>query len=447
MQVALLTGAFVIAAGALTAFLAAVDADLAAATLTLLGLIVVAAGLGPVPAVVTVTVAYVAVNIAFSPPTGRVTVTKVDDLVPFAVFALAATACSMSRERPDLRPLVAVIGTSIASAVLLAADADLVVAALVLLGVVVLTALLGAPAAVTAVCASYVALNYWFTVPVGSFEITKAADLAPLIAFIAAAAASAGTVARINWLRRRATLVEQREFEARVAQAASESRATFLASMTHNLRTPLATIRASVSAVLGPAGDDADQRTRLLRNARDETDRLDRLVTKVLQMTRIHAGASTPNLELVDLGELAGRVVHRMEHLATAQGIRVALSTEDLVFAPVDPDMLELVFVVMLENAVKFAPADSQIDVRVGNASSTTARVSVADHGPGVPEEQRERVFDEFVRLDPAGDGSGLGLTIARSMVEAHGGRMWLEQTPDGGATTVVELPTRGAPA
>jgi K+-sensing histidine kinase KdpD len=378
----------------------------------------------------------------FTSPTGSIAIDKVEDLVPLAAFALAALVCSRPSAHLDVRPLVAVIAVGVASAVLVGTDADLVTAALVLLGVVVLTAVTGIPSAVTAVVASYLALNYWFTPPKGSLEISKADDLVPLLAFIIAAAASAGTVARINWLRQRAALVEQREFDARVAQATSEDRAMFLASMTHNLRTPLATIRASIAAVLSAPKDDTERRTTLLMNAQSETDRLDRLVTKVLQITRIHAGALEPNPETIELGELTGRAARRLQHLAGDRDVKVAVTSDELVFASVDPDMLELVIIVMLENALRYAPPRSQIDVVVDATTDHGARVRVSDHGPGIPPEHRKDVFDEFVRLDTDGSSSGLGLTIARSMIEAHDGTMWIEETPGGGASAVVLLPT-----
>src|SRR5262249_47758572 len=153
------------------------------------------------------------------------------------------------------------------------------------------------------------------TRPIGSLEITKVDDLVPLLAFVIAAATSVATVARVNWLRRQTELTEQRVFDARVAQATSDDRAAFLASMTHNLRTPLATIKAALSALLVTPDDDVERRRRLVTNARAETDRLEALVTKVLELARIHAGGLEPNREPVDLGELAGQAAQRMHDL------------------------------------------------------------------------------------------------------------------------------------
>jgi two-component system sensor histidine kinase KdpD len=437
--------AIVASTAVLSALLRLVDGDLATAALALLALVVAAASFGAAYGAVAVACAFLALNWWFTQPVDSFSIDKVEDLVPLLAFAVAAAACSLAGARLDLRPVGAVVGVGAVSAILVATDADLVVAALVLLGVVVVTAVVGVSSAVTAVAASYLALNYWFTPPIGSLEITKVEDLVPLVAFALAAAASAATVARIEWLHRRALIIEQREFDARVSQATSDSRAAFLAAMTHNLRTPLATIKTSLSALLASPEGPVDQRMQLLANARVETDRLERLVTKVLELARIHAGAIEPSLEPVDLGELAGVAARRLDHLASQQGIRVKVHSPDIVVASVDPDMLELVFIVMLENALRYAPTDSQIDLVVESTANGASSVRVVDHGPGIPAAHHETVFDEFVRLDRDGAGSGLGLTIARTMVEAHGGRMWIQDTPGGGATVAASIPAEVA--
>jgi two-component system sensor histidine kinase KdpD len=431
----------VIGTACISALVRLVDADLATAALALFALVVLAASFGASYGAVAVMCGYLALNYWFTDPVDALVIDKVEDLVPLLAFAMAAAACALPAARLDARPVAAVVAVSITSAVLVGGDADLVVAALVLLGIVVVTAVMGVASAVTAVAASYLALNYWFTPPVGSLEITKVQDLVPLVAFAAAAAASAATVARIEWLRRRAALVEQREFEARVSQATSESRAAFLAAMTHNLRTPLATIKTSLSALLASPEGPVAQRVQLLDNARAETDRLERLVTKVLELARIHAGAMEPSPEPVDLGELAGASARRLDHLAGQRQVQVKVQSDDIVVASVDPDMLDLVFIVMLENALRFAPPHSQIDVVVERGATGESIVRVVDHGPGIPAQHHEAVFEEFVRLDRDGAGSGLGLTIARTMVEAHGGRIWIQDTPGGGATVVASLP------
>jgi two-component system sensor histidine kinase KdpD len=426
---------------AAAAVLLAVDADVATAAIALLAVVALAACFGPAYGTCAVVCSYVALNYWFTEPANALGIQKVEDLVPLVTFVVAAIACSVPSAHLDVRPVAAVVVAGVAVALLVAFDSDLVIAALLLLGVVVLTAVMGLPAAATAVGASYIGLNYWFIPPVGSLEITKAQDLAPLIAFAFAAAASVATIARINWLRRHAADTEQQAFDARVAQATSDNRAAFLAAMTHNLRTPLATIKTSISALLASPDSPVERRTRLLMHARSETDHLERLVTKVLELARIHAGAVEPSTEPIDLGELAGAAARRLDHLASQRDVHVNVQCPDIVVAMIDPDMLDLVVIVMLENALRYAPPDSVIDVVITGAANGASTIHVVDRGPGVPIAQREAVFEEFVRLDRDAAGSGLGLTIARTLVAAHGGRMWIDDTPGGGATVAVHLP------
>ena len=324
---------------------------------------------------------------------------------------------------------------------LLLADADLAVASMVYTGLVVVVALLGPVAAAFAVVGSYVALNFWFTPPFESLEINQFEDLLPLIVFAAVAAVSAGTVSRLDWLRRRQAEIEHQMFEARVSSAVNESRAAFLSAMTHNLRTPLATVKATVSGLgSSPAITNGSEEAALVAIAVDETDRLERLVTKVLELSRIHAGALQPSAEPTDVGELAGVAVRRMRHLARGRTIRLA-SGDELLIVTVDPSMIELVFVVLLENALRYAPEGTEILLRADAGADGSCELRVVDHGPGIPAADRERVFEEFVRLDAREQGSGLGLAIARALVEAHGGRIWVETTPGGGATVAFSLP------
>ena len=211
--------------------------------------------------------------------------------------------------------------------------------------------------------------------------------------------------------------------------------------MTHNLRTPLATIKATISAVTSapPVRSDPDA-TKLLATADEEIDRLERLVTKVLELARIHADALEPRTEPTDVGELARVAARRLRHLASRHQVHLVVDDE-LMIVTVDPAMIELVLVIALENAVRFAPIGSEILVRATAAAHLRCEIRIVDHGPGIAAEDRERVFEEFVRLDARGQGSGLGLAIARAFVEAHGGAIWVEPTPGGGATIAVSLP------
>jgi two-component system sensor histidine kinase KdpD len=270
-----------------------------------------------------------------------------------------------------------------------------------------------------------------------------------LIVFALTAVACGFTVARVNSLRRKAEESERAAFNARLDAAVNESRAGFLAAMTHNLRTPLASIKASVETLEDPtaAVDDAT-RAQLLSTAHEETERLERLVTKVLELSRIHAGAIEPRLEPTDVGEITRGAVRRLRYLAARDRVRLSVA-DDAVVVAVDPEMVELVLVILIENALRVAPDGTEVAVVVGPEPAGGCRIEVIDHGPGIPVQSREKVFEEFVRLEGAPDqtGSGLGLAIARALVDAHGGTIGIDDTPGGGATFTVTLPDVGTPA
>jgi K+-sensing histidine kinase KdpD len=330
------------------------------------------------------------------------------------------------------RPAAALLMVSVLTAVLVALDADFAVASLLLVVVVVLASLLGYAAGFTAAFASYLSLNSFFTVPDDA--------AVALVAYTATVVAVGATVARMDTLRRQATVREQEARDARLLAAVEEERAGFLSAMTHNLRTPLGAIKAAVSALGAPDVQlSAAEEEELLEVAFDETDRLERLVTKVLELSRIRAGFLDVDYETVDVGDLIREAVRRLRHLATDHEIRLVVDgTVPLV--PVDPAMIALVMVSLLENALRFAPPGSGVVVRVTRAAAGV-EIRIVDHGPGIAACDRVRVFEAFERGDAPTDGTGLGLAIARAFVNAHHGSIAVDDTPGGGATFVVSLP------
>ncbi|HEY3670173.1 MAG TPA: ATP-binding protein [Acidimicrobiia bacterium] len=324
------------------------------------------------------------------------------------------------------------------TAVLLACDADPTVAISGYFVVVVVTALFGTPAAITGMVASYLAFNFWFIPPRGSLPLNSVDDVASLIAFVFAAAACSVVVTRLNSMRRKAEAHERAAYDAELAAAINENRAAFLSSMTHNLRTPLASIRAAADTLRSPSARmDDPTRARLVATVHDEADRLERLVGKVLELSRVHAGVLEPEPEATDVAELTREAVRRLRHVAPHHSIDLAVEG-DLLVVDTDPAMLELVLVNLLENALRYGPTGTDIGV-FARAVGTGCEIRVVDHGPGIAPADRERVFEEFVRLD--GPGSGLGLAIARAVTECQQGSLTYETTPGGGATFVVALP------
>jgi len=241
--------------------------------------------------------------------------------------------------------------------------------------------------------------------------------------------------------------LERSANDARVDAEVNRARAAFFAAAGHNLRTPLASITASVSALID--SDDVlsgDDRRQLLETIRDETSRLARMVSKVLSQSLIQGSDLRPDREPVDLGGMAQVAVGRLGPAASRHHIELDIPT-DLGPLSLDVTMLEQILLNLLENAVRFAPPGSTVTVSAQRRDNVVD-LRVIDHGPGVAERERELVFNEFHRSmsRTEGEGTGLGLAIVRALTAAHGGTTWCEETPGGGATFVVRFPLSDPP-
>ncbi len=229
---------------------------------------------------------------------------------------------------------------------------------------------------------------------------------------------------------------------ARLDSEANEARAALFSSVTHDLRTPLASIKAGVSSLLQPdVSYDAEQERDLLQTVLEETDRLNRLVGNILDLARVRARALEPAKTTTSLEDVIEAVLARMGPRLKGFSVRTILRP-DLPDIPMDPVQIDQVMTNLIENAVRFSPPGGEILISVAPWRSAQ-RVRVADQGPGIPAEDRERVFEAFHRGE-AGDGhtgTGLGLAIARAVIEAHGGRIWIEGAPGGGAAVVFDIP------
>ena len=242
---------------------------------------------------------------------------------------------------------------------------------------------------------------------------------------------------------------EEQRNRAVALQETDRLRTALLNSVSHDLRTPLASIKASASSLLDREIRWSDtERDEFLAIINTETDRLTRLVHNLLDMSRIEAGALDPRLVESSVGEVVGPVV-RQARVASGQRVDVDVP-EELPPVLVDPVRLDQVLTNLLDNARSYA-ADGPVQVVVRPVGGTV-ELRVIDHGPGIPDPERERVFDQFYRLKGGGrrpEGTGMGLAICRGIVEAHDGTLLVETTPGGGATFVLTLPVspREAPA
>jgi two-component system sensor histidine kinase KdpD len=226
---------------------------------------------------------------------------------------------------------------------------------------------------------------------------------------------------------------------------AERIRNSLLSSVSHDIRTPLASIIGATTGLLRHV-DKSDIHTyELAQIAHEESERLSRWVGNLLQMTRLESGNVQVEKEWQPLEEVVGTVLLRLEKMLASHHLKTDLPDE-LPLVLIDSTLIEHVLVNLLENAIKYTPPGSPIDLSAW-AEGQEVIVEVADRGPGLPPGEEERIFDKFYRVHPLDAGSiGLGLTICKAIVEVHGGRIWAANLAEGGAVFRFTLPLEGEP-
>jgi signal transduction histidine kinase len=255
---------------------------------------------------------------------------------------------------------------------------------------------------------------------------------------------SAGAATELAELAEAAnTMIEQLAGEEARRDAAESARRKLVASISHDLRTPLASLRLMLSAIEDELVDDAT-RSRYLATMHTHVRALGSLVDDLFELSRLEAGDLDWSLRRVELAELVDDAVAAMRADAEAKGVAVAVELQSLPRpARADPERLQRVFFNLIQNAIRHTPADGSVTVRA-EAAGDWVEIEVADTGPGIPPADRERVFDPWVRGTDRADGpggAGLGLVVSRAIVEAHGGRIWLADS-DVGTRVRFVIPT-----
>lgn len=281
---------------------------------------------------------------------------------------------------------------------------------------------------------SVLVTSFFFAEPRYSFAVSEPGNVWALAIFVAAAGLTSSVAAQA---RQRAEALRRTE----VLAETDRLKTALLTSISHDLRTPLASILGNVTS-LRQYGHlyDAETRAEMLGLAEEETLRLSRFVDNLLHMTRIDAGALKPSLELIDLADVVGSALKRVEKALSGHVVRVDID-ETVPMIPLDFVLAEHVLANLLENAAKYSPPGTTIDVSAV-ADKDRVLLRVRDRGPGIPARDRERIFERFFRLDtpdrrPA--GAGLGLAICRGFVEAMGGTIGVaDRAPGDGAELTV---------
>ncbi len=239
----------------------------------------------------------------------------------------------------------------------------------------------------------------------------------------------------------RAVLAEQAK-QAELLSAADKLQTALLNSISHDLRTPLVSITGALSTLeQGDQHLNESAHHSLVHTAREEADRLNRLVGNLLDMTRLEAGALKVKREPCDVEDLIGTALGQMEERLGGRSVDVDVAPG----APmISADFVLIVHVLnnLLDNALKYSPNDSPLDVKARTAENEVW-ITVMDRGMGIPKEDLERVFDKFYRVQRPEQvtGTGLGLAICRGIIEAHNGRIWAEARPGGGTCITIALP------
>jgi two-component system sensor histidine kinase KdpD len=342
-------------------------------------------------------------------PTGRITTRR-----RFAGFATGAA----------LLPALTLVTTALRSQLEFGAVVPLY------LLVVVVTSLVGGfyPALVSAVAASLL-LNFYFVAPLHTFSVDHASSIVALVVFLLIAV----LVSRVVDLAAHRSLLAESD----------RQRTALLNAVSHDLRTPLAAAKAAVSSMRSADVPWTDaERRELLTTAEDALDRLTALVTNLLDLSRLQAGALAVMPSAVGLDDVVARTLEYADPDA-----RIVVDVPpDLPEVQADVGLLERAVANVLDNALRYAPVGTKVEI-VGRAQAGNVELRIVDHGPGIDAEQTEQVFRPFQRTDDvpsAGAGVGLGLAIARGFTEAMGGSVSAEPTPGGGATVVISLRAGG---
>ena len=332
---------------------------------------------------------------------------------------------------------------------------DHVQLATALLAYVTLTVIVAAiggiwPGTIVAV-AGFAAGNWYFTPPLRTWSVDHGQDVLALAAFLTTAVVVSALVDRearrtteVQLARAESTALtlDKQRLEAQAARAEAQAeanrlRTSLLSAVSHDLRTPLATIKAWLTGLLDDdAAFDHDTTRGILRAAVTEADRLNALVGNLLDMGRLQSGALHADMRPVEVDAVAATAVAALGY--RSDQVHLALP-DSLPRVLADTMLLERVLANLVDNGVRHSPADAPCEVRA-HVRERTLDVHVVDHGEGIPVERRETVFQPFQRLDDRTGGVGLGLAVARGLAEALAADLRITDTAGGGATVVLRL-------
>lgn len=331
--------------------------------------------------------------------------------------------------------VLAVVGPVVLDLVLLQfrADVDLSsVLLLFLLTVLAAAAVGGLGPALTSALLGFLLVNWFFTPPFHTWEVENLDNVVALFVFLLV-----GVV--VSWY---GATAGHRAADAARAHAGTELRNALLAAVSHDLRTPLASIKASVTSLLAEDVEwPPEVALDFVTTIDQETDRLTYLVTNLLDMSRLASGGVPVRMRPVGIDELVLAAVSSLGERGHAAHLQIDVD-EELPRVATDPSLVERAIANVVDNALAWSPPARSVLV-TAESSAEEVHLRVVDHGPGIPTADRDRVFLPFQRRGDRSNGAGvgLGLAVARGMLVAVGGRVGVEDTPGGGTTIVLSMP------
>ncbi|HMQ02361.1 MAG TPA: DUF4118 domain-containing protein [Pyrinomonadaceae bacterium] len=333
-----------------------------------------------------------------------------------------------------------------------------------LLVVLFASSLFGSIAGLIASAIGIVCFNFFFLPPFYTFNITGSENLVAFGAFVVTALI-AGQLS--GYAKRRAEESEQRQSEierlydelkaafeqaseAEAVRRSEQLKTALLDAVTHDLRTPLTSIKASVTTLLEdakPAFLDGKSRQEFLEIIDEECDRLNEFIENMVGIAKIEANALSLNRKLTSVEEIVGHAIERARASIGKRSVVVEIQ-DDLPYIFADAASISEVVFTLLDNAAKYSPAESTIMITARSAADDHVMISVQDQGKGIPAEMRDKIFDKFFQVEEqnihrTGGGLGLGLAIAKGIVEFHDGSIEVEDGVEGFVTKfVLALPS-----
>jgi two-component system sensor histidine kinase KdpD len=364
--------------------------------------------------------------------------------------------------------LGAILGTALVTIVLAPFHTRInsTTVALIFLLVVLLVALFrGSGPALVASVLGMLSFNFFFLPPIYTLSIAHAQNWVALTVFFTTAVAVGQLSARAKRRAEEAETAKQelerlyselrdafeRASQAEALRRSEKLKSALLDAVTHDLRTPLASVKASITTLLdeargskdGPVVLDTESRLDMMEVIDQESDRLNRFIGDLIELARIEAGELQLRPRWGAVDEIISTALTRAEPLTAQHKIQLEIE-KDLPLVRVDNRAVSEVVYSLIDNAAKYSPMNTTLRVTATRGDDEMVHVVVEDMGKGIPAELRRRVFDKFFRAMRDGDittsepsGTGMGLAIAKGIVEAHGGRIWIEPRRDGPGTRV----------